>query len=155
MTYSPCEVSTYQASPIFKSPKDYRAYRISPEATNRLALVFDPTAAQVSLTYCVEIFDVGGRTYPHQHQTAAELFFVLKGQGNAVCDNKLFPIQTGDSILMPPDKIHSIENSGVERLYTLCVMVPNEGFAEMIRNGTPVDLDEEDMAVLKRIDLLF
>jgi hypothetical protein len=27
-------------------------------------------------------------------------------------------------------------------------MAPNEGFAELIRNGTPVDLAPEDIAVL-------
>jgi hypothetical protein len=27
-------------------------------------------------------------------------------------------------------------------------MVPNEDFTELIRSGTPVDLDEEDIAVL-------
>ena len=142
-------------SPLFKSPEDYQVYRLSPDASNRIALVFDPTVAKVSLTYCVEIFDVGGRTYPHRHRMSAELFFVLKGEGKAVCDDEVFPIQTGDSILMPPDGLHAIENSGSERLYTLCVMVPDEGFVDLIRSGIPTKLDEEDMAVLKRIDLLF
>jgi hypothetical protein len=27
-------------------------------------------------------------------------------------------------------------------------MTPNEGFAELIRSGTPVELDAEDLAVL-------
>jgi hypothetical protein len=31
-------------------------------------------------------------------------------------------------------------------------MVPNEDFAELIRSGTPVELDEEDLAVLGRHD---
>ena len=150
-----CETTTACTSPLCKSPKDYQAYRISADATNRLALVFDPTVAEVSLTYCIEIFDEGGQTYPHRHQTAAELFFVLKGEGQALCGSESFAIQTGDSILMPPNKLHAIENVGAGRLYTLCVMVPDENFAELIRSGIPVELDEEDMAVLKRIDLLF
>ena len=29
-------------------------------------------------------------------------------------------------------------------------MVPNEDFAELIRQGVPAELDEEDMAVLAR-----
>jgi len=33
--------------------------------------------------------------------------------------------------------------------YALCIMVPNEDFAELIRRGTPVELDEEDLAVLR------
>jgi hypothetical protein len=45
-----------------------------------------------------------------------------------------------------------IENTGSTRLYTLCIMVPNEDFAELIRRGTPVELDEEDLKVLTRVD---
>jgi len=36
----------------------------------------------------------------------------------------------------------------------LCIMVPNEDFVELIRSGTPVELDEEDMRVLGRSDVL-
>lgn len=137
--------------PVLKTPKDYQAYRISPHDTNRLAIMFDPTIANMSLTYCVEIFDVGGKTPPNRHQMAVELFFVLKGEGTATCDGKRVPIQAGDSILVPPTGTHEIENTGSARLYTLCLMVPNEDFAELIRSGTPVDLDAEDLAVLKRL----
>lgn len=30
-------------------------------------------------------------------------------------------------------------------------MVPNEDFTELIRSGMPVELDEEDMTVLRRL----
>lgn len=136
--------------PIIKSPRDYQAFRISPNDTNRLAIVFDPTAANMSLTLCVEIFDVGGHTPPNRHQLAVEMFFVLKGEGRATCDGKTVPIRSGDSLLVPPTGTHIIENTGSERLYALCIMVPNEDFAELIRSGTPVELDEEDLAVLQR-----
>ena len=140
--------------PIIKTPKDYQAYRISPQDTNRLAIVFDPVVANMSLTYCVEIFDKGGKTPPNRHQLAVEMFFVLKGEGIANCDGKVVPLQAGDSILVPPTGTHVIENTGDGRLYALCIMVPNEDFAELIRSGEPVELDEEDMAVLKRSDSL-
>lgn len=138
--------------PVYKSPRDYQAYRISPGDTNRLALVFDPNTADVSLTYCVEIFDVGGKTPPNRHQLAAEMFFVLKGEGRAVCDGKEVYVRPGDSIMVPPQATHLIENTGSTRLYILCIMVPNEDFAELIRSGTPVPLDEEDLQVLQRHD---
>ncbi|WNZ22552.1 cupin domain-containing protein [Leptolyngbya sp. NK1-12] len=138
--------------PVVKTPKDYQAYRISPHDTNRLAIVFDPNTANISLTYCVEIFDVGGKTPPNRHQLAVEMFFVLKGEGLATCDGKTVPIQAGDSILVPATGTHVIENTGKNRLYALCIMVPNEDFAELIRSGTPVELDEEDLAVLRRSD---
>jgi mannose-6-phosphate isomerase-like protein (cupin superfamily) len=140
--------------PVYKSPKDYQAFRISPHDSNRLAIVFDPTIANMSLTYCVEIFDVGGKTPPNRHQLAVEMFFVLKGEGLATCDGKSVPIRAGDSILVPPTGTHVLENTGSDRLYTLCIMVPNEDFAELIRSGTPVELDAEDMAVLSRSDAL-
>ncbi len=135
---------------VAKSPKDYQAYRISPGDTNRLAIVFDPMRENVSCTYCVEIFDVGGKTPPNRHQYAAEMFFILKGEGRASCDGKTIPIQTGDSLLVPPTGTHVIENTGSSRLYALTIMVPNEDFAELIRSGTPVELDQEDLEVLCR-----
>lgn len=137
--------------PVVKSPTDYQAYRISPHDSNRLAIVFDPQIANISLTFCVEIFDVGGKTPPNRHQLAVEMFFVLQGEGNAICDGKMVPIRAGDSILVPPTGIHEIHNTGSGRLYALCFMVPNEDFAELIRSGTPVELDGEDLAVLRRV----
>jgi mannose-6-phosphate isomerase-like protein (cupin superfamily) len=135
--------------PIIKSPQEYQAYRISSQDSNRLAIVFDPAIANFSLTFCVEIFDVGGKTPPNRHQLAIEMFFVLKGEGIAICDGKQVPIRTGDSLLVPPTGIHEICNTGRNRLYALCIMVPNEDFAELIRSGIPVELDAEDLAVLR------
>jgi mannose-6-phosphate isomerase-like protein (cupin superfamily) len=144
--------------PIAKSPPKYQAYRISPDSSNKLAIAkrcceaqiaFDPLRDDVSFTCCVEIFDVGGKTPPNRHMYATEMFFVLKGEGRATCDGKTIPIQEGDSLLVPPTGIHTIENTGKSRLYTLTIMVPNEEFAELIRSGTPTELDEEDLAALR------
>ncbi|NDJ18878.1 cupin domain-containing protein [Myxacorys almedinensis] len=136
--------------PVIKSPRDYQAYRISSHDTNRLAIVFDPAIANFSLTFCVEIFDVGGKTPPNRHQLAIEMFFVLKGEGVANCDGKEVPICAGDSLLVPATGIHELRNTGSDRLYMLCIMIPNEDFAELIRSGIPAELDAEDLAVLRR-----
>ena len=140
--------------PIIKSPKDYQTYRISPQDSNRLAIIFDSINANTSLTSCIEIFDVGGQTPPNRHQWAVEMFFVLKGEGVAMCDGKSVKIQAGDSLLVPPTGTHLIKNTGNSRLYTLTVMVPNEDFSELIRSGIPVELDVEDMEVLGRKNAL-
>ncbi len=34
-------------------------------------------------------------------------------------------------------------------MYTLTSMVPNEEFTELIRRGTPTELDEENLALLR------
>ena len=140
--------------PVIKSTKDYQVYRISPNDSNRLAIIFDSTNANTSLTCCIEIFDVGGQTPPNRHQWAVEMFFVLKGEAIAMCDGKSAAIKAGDSLLVPPTGTHLIKNTGSTRLYTLTVMVPNEDFSELIRSGIPTELDEEDMAVLGRLDAL-
>ena len=136
--------------PVRKSPGEYRAFRISPGDTNRLAIIFDPVGEQTSFISCVEIFDVGGKTPPNAHARAHEMFFVLKGEGRAHADGTTVPLRAGDSLLVPPGSMHVIENTGLTRLYTLTVMVPDEAFAELIRSGTPVELDDEDRAVLGR-----
>ncbi|MBW4422982.1 MAG: cupin domain-containing protein [Nostoc desertorum CM1-VF14] len=146
--------ATHCVIPVIKSTKDYQVYRISPNDSNRLAIIFDSTNANTSLTCCIEIFDVGGQTPPNRHQWAVEMFFVLKGEAIAMCDGKSAAIKAGDSLLVPPTGTHLIKNTGSTRLYTLTVMVPNEDFSELIRSGIPTELDEEDMAVLGRLDAL-
>ncbi|MEH2364173.1 cupin domain-containing protein [Nostoc sp.] len=140
--------------PVIKSPKDYQVYRISPNDSNRLAIIFDSINANTSLTCCIEIFDVGGQTPPNRHQWAVEMFFILKGEAIAMCDGKSAMIKAGDSLLVPPTGTHLIKNTGSTRLYTLTVMVPNEDFSELIRSGIPAELDAEDMAVLGRLNTL-
>jgi mannose-6-phosphate isomerase-like protein (cupin superfamily) len=135
--------------PIIKRAADYKAFRISPQDTNYMACVADPVGEGVGFTFVVEIYEKGGRTPPNMHTDAHELFFIVKGEGRAHCDGHAAPIGPGDSVLLPPGTVHVIENTGPGKLYALCLMVPNEEFAEMIHRGTPVPLDEEDMAVLR------
>lgn len=134
-----------------KTMADCRAFRISPGDTNYFALLFDPVGDAVDLTCVVEIFMPGGKTPPNVHRRAHEMFFVLQGEGRALCDDEpAVPIRAGDALLVRPGTSHVIENTGAGKLYTLTVMVPDEDFAALIRNGTPVTLDADDRAVLAR-----
>jgi mannose-6-phosphate isomerase-like protein (cupin superfamily) len=133
---------------VVRAVEDYRAFRIQPGDRNRLILLFDPSVTEHSLTVCIEIFDRDGGTPYHRHHRADEMFFVLKGEGIAVCDGKEMPLRAGDSILVRPSGLHEIHNTGPGRLYVLSVMVPNEDLAELVKNGSPAELDAEDLAVL-------
>jgi mannose-6-phosphate isomerase-like protein (cupin superfamily) len=123
--------------------------RISPADTNKFVMLVDPLVDRTPFVSAVEIFEVGGRTPPHFHATAYEMFYVLSGSGLCRCDDgSVREIVQGDALVLPPGREHVIENTGTGRLYCLTVMVPNEGFAEMIRNGQPMDLDDADRAIV-------
>ena len=124
------------------------AFRIAPGDTNYFAVLFDPTAENFSHIAVVEIFTRGGATPPNTHARAHEFFYVLAGEGTATCGGVTKKIGKGDAILVQPGHEHIITNTGAGKLYTLTLMLPNEGFSELIRNGEKVTLDAEDRAVL-------
>ncbi len=134
---------------IARGPQNYETFKISPSDTNRMALIADPIRDRVPFTAIVEIFDVGGKTPPNSHSEAFEMFYVLSGTGIAYCNGEAFPVGPGDSVVVRPGHEHIVENTGEARLYCLTVMVPNEGFAELIRAGIPMPLDTLDLAVLQ------
>ncbi|SMG59594.1 cupin domain-containing protein [Cedecea neteri] len=126
-----------------------QAFRISPTDSNYFAVLFDKHQDGIENVFVVEIFTPGGATPPNVHAEAHEFFYVLSGEGIARCNNEETAIRKGDALLLHPGNEHAIRNTGAGKLYTLTVMTPNEGFAELIRRGIPVTLDEEDFRVLQ------
>lgn len=134
---------------VLRSVAAVEARRISPADTNYFALLFDPESDCIAPVCVIEIFTVGGATPPNAHRHAHEFFYVLSGEGIARCGGLSYPISKGDALMLRPGAEHVIENTGLGKLYTLTFMVPNEGFAELIRAGQPVTLDDEDLTVLR------
>jgi mannose-6-phosphate isomerase-like protein (cupin superfamily) len=112
-------------------------------------MLFDKDSDEIDNIFVIEIFRAGGATPPNEHAAAHEFFHVLHGEGVARCDGKTLPIKKGDSLLLHPGSEHVIENTGAGKLYTLTVMTPNEGFAELIRGGERVELDADDIRILQ------
>lgn len=133
---------------VSKSVVGAAALRISPSDTNYFILLFDPQGEGVESVVVVEVFAVGGRTPPNSHVHAHEFFYVLHGEGRAECGGRCTVLRRGDALLVRPGVEHVIQNTGPGKLYTLTVMTPNEGFAELIRRGEAVHLDDEDRTVL-------
>ncbi|MGK7865310.1 cupin domain-containing protein [Falsiroseomonas sp. E2-1-a4] len=127
---------------------DLRGIRIAPGDSNYFACLFDPVVDGVSFTLVVEIFEPGGRTPPNTHQVAEECFFVLKGSGKAYADGVEMLVGPGDAFVLRPGVEHVVVNDTAAKLYCLTFMTPNEGFAELIRSGIPVELTAEDIAVI-------
>lgn len=133
----------------FESVGSSEVYQISPTDTNYFAIFFDPVSAPTDNIFVVEIFNVGGATPPNTHSEAHEFFYVLHGEGIAGSDGDEMPIKKGDALLLNPGSVHIIKNTGQSKLYTLTVMTPNQDFSELIRSGTRVKLDEDDIRILR------
>ena len=134
--------------PLFRRAGDCRVSRIAPADTNKFVMMVDPLADRAPFVSVVEIFDVGGKTPPNVHVEAHEMFYVLSGMGRAYCNGRTYDVARGDTLVLPPGMEHMVENTGPEKLHCLTVMVPNEGFAELIRAGETMALDKADSAAI-------
>jgi len=132
---------------VARHAEELAGFRISPGDTNWFACLLDPFDG-VGFTLVVEIFAPGGATPPNTHSRAAEAFVVLRGEGEARVGGRTIPLRPGSVLAVPPGTEHVVANPGPGRLYCLTLMVPDEDFATLIRNGTPHPLDDEDIAVL-------
>ncbi|ERJ19618.1 oxalate decarboxylase protein [Salinisphaera shabanensis E1L3A] len=135
-------------NPIARSLDDFETYRIEADATNRLAIIHDPKRDGTNFIVCIEIFDVDGRQPPNLHEHGDEWFYVLHGEGTCTVDGNPCALKKGDAVLIPSGGEHFIQNTGSERLYMMCLMVPDDAFGDLIRSGVPAELDDEDRRVL-------
>jgi mannose-6-phosphate isomerase-like protein (cupin superfamily) len=137
------------ATPLLRRAGECRVSRISPGDTNKFVLAVDPIADRLPFVSVIEIFETDGRTPPNVHREAHEMFYVLSGRGRAHCGGQSYDVAQGDTLVLPPGLEHVVENTGPGRLYGLTVMIPNEGFAELIRAGADQALDPADRKVIE------
>ena len=127
---------------------DLETFKISATDTNYFAMIADPIRDKVPFSIFVEVFEPGGKTPWHHHGYAHEMFYVLSGEGKSVCDGVEIPVKQGESFIVRPGHDHEVVNTGTEKLYCLTVMIPNEGFAELVRSGFRVELTAGDKAIV-------
>jgi mannose-6-phosphate isomerase-like protein (cupin superfamily) len=77
---------------------------------------------EVSLAYA--ILPKGKKTDEHLHKFL-EIYVIAKGKGIMQINNKKEKILEGDSILIPKNSHHCIENSGNKNLEFYCICVPS------------------------------
>lgn len=121
-------------------------HHISPGDTVRLAVLAGPEVSPV--TVILESWDVAGAQPPNSHPHSTETFVFLRGQGRAVCDDREVDVRAGDTLVLPAGSVHHIQNTGEGRMYTLTLMCPDDGFADLVRRGQVAPTDDEDRGVL-------
>lgn len=142
---------TLQPPAVAKQISHCQAFRIKEGDTNYFAMIFDEEGEGCKLVAILEIFEPGGATPPNQHQRAHEMFFILRGEGLAFANGEQIELRAGTAMLINPGSEHVVRNTGEGKLYSLTIMVPDEGFARVIRRGIPVELDAQDRAVISGI----
>lgn len=57
---------------------------------------------------------------PHRHRSVEECMYVLSGRGETCTESGEYPVQAGDTILVPPGELHVTRNTGDTPLRLLC-----------------------------------
>jgi len=126
------------------------AHLISPGDTVRLAPLHAPDD-RFETSVFLEIWEPGGAQPENSHPAATETFFFLEGVGVAHCDGNSTAVHAGQLLVLHATSRHRIENTGSGRLYAITTMAPDHGFAALVLAGETVPLDEDDLAVVRRL----
>jgi mannose-6-phosphate isomerase-like protein (cupin superfamily) len=138
-------------APLHKPLRTITPHHITPGDTVKLAVLTGPADGSPT-TVVFEVWEPGGAQPLNWHDDAVETFVVLAGQGHADSDEHTRPLAPGDVLVLPRGSRHRITNtSATERLYTLTVMSPDEGFADLIERGPATTFDDQDLAVLRAL----
>lgn len=72
--------------------------------------------------------DVPGRPPrgPHVHHGFEECIHILAGTGVTRCDSGEYPVQPGDTVLMPAEERHATYNTGKDVLRLMCFFPVND-----------------------------
>jgi mannose-6-phosphate isomerase-like protein (cupin superfamily) len=132
--------------PVTIGPADLEMHRISAGDSVRLGVLAGPEVSPV--TVILESWDEGGAQPPNSHPVSTELFVFLRGQGVASCDGREVGVAAGDTLVLPATSVHFIRNTGPGRMYSITLMTPDDGFADLVRRGPAADTDDEDRAAL-------
>ncbi len=66
----------------------------------------------------------GTQTQLHLHKQSEEIYYITRGQGVMTIGENKFSVKVGDSILIPPNTPHQIQNDHSEDLIFLCMCSP-------------------------------
>jgi quercetin dioxygenase-like cupin family protein len=69
-------------------------------------------------------FEPGQEHAPHAHEGQDKLYLVLEGSGVVRIDDQAEVLNAGDAAFAPAGVVHSIHNSGAERLVVMAILSP-------------------------------
>jgi len=73
-----------------------------------------------------------GRVAEHCHPADEETYYVVRGMAEVNLDHKLYILNPGDLLYVPPSKKHSLKNTGDEELTLLVIFSSAEALERSI-----------------------
>ncbi|MFA5332579.1 MAG: cupin domain-containing protein [Methanoregula sp.] len=83
-----------------------------------------PGAPDLACSIAHAIVPAGEMTLPHVLASATELYYILDGTGLMHIDSETQPVRPGQIVVIPPESVQFIENTGTFDLVILCVVSP-------------------------------
>lgn len=68
--------------------------------------------------------NVGKRSPDHYHAVTEEVYYILEGQGRIYIGGEAADVRPGETIFIPSNTIHAIENTGITPLRFIVVSSP-------------------------------
>ena len=97
------------------SPAKSKGYVLQPDEGEKLAdprggiIKVSPDAGSQRLSMVVQPLTAGKRIGVHMHEHDEEVFFVHKGRGTVILDDKPTPVEEGSVVYIPPGTWHGFE----------------------------------------------
>ncbi len=90
----------------------------------------------------------GGEVGEETHQYTEQTLFFLSGTGEAELDDKKFPVESGDVVVVVPGTKHNFRNTGTDNLKIYTVYAPpNHIDGRVHKTKADADADAADEAV--------
>ncbi|MBK6313379.1 MAG: cupin domain-containing protein [Blastocatellia bacterium] len=71
-----------------------------------------------------ELLPPGHAVVPHFHRETEEVYYVLEGEGLMTVGDETCTVGSGDAILIPRNKVHSLANTGLSVMKIVLVCGP-------------------------------
>jgi quercetin dioxygenase-like cupin family protein len=97
------------------SPAKSKAYVLRPDEGEKLAdprggiIKVSPDAGSQRISMVVQPLTTGKTIEVHMHERDEEVFFVHKGKGTVILDDKPSPVEEGSVVYIPPGTWHGFE----------------------------------------------
>ena len=103
--------------------KEVEPYKTKDGSTIR-ELMHPRTHGNTNQSLAQAVIAVAEKTVSHYHKLTEELYYIEQGHGVVTLDDRNLEVSAGDTVLIRPGVIHSIQNTGETDLLILCCCAP-------------------------------